>query len=817
MLKKYKVFTLLFLVLSWNAYSHDIHKISLTEKEEAFLESNPVIYIGAEESWSPLVIKNKNGSLSGFDVDILAAINQISGANFKLQTGIWNKLKTQAIKGKITGLSSGAELGTSLLKSDPYFKFQDIIFTREGHSAHYHSINDFKGLTFAVQKGNLHTLTATQKIKGISIVTFDTFTELIEAVTTGKADAMIGNVSTRYHLISLNNPFLEPAFYLKNKPMNLVFLINKERAEAISIINKSLANMSITTIRNIEKKWFFNSPFEKNKIVLTSIEKKYLKNKKQISLCVDPNWMPFEKIENNRIVGMTSHLFKLIESEIGTPLKLTPSANWKESVESFENNECDILTLAAISPERAKQFNFTQSYLSPVVVVVSKNSSTSTSKGTLLSGERLGIVKGYVYYNYIKEHYPELKLIEVTSAEDGIKRILADEIDGYVDVFPVIGHLLQEKASNELVISGKIDMQWELASAVSKNNPILLSILNKAISNIPDTTKHNIFNKSFSLKYQEHFDYWLLVKLFFVMIVITLVLNYRNRLIRKHNIAMQAKIEIIDANILMVITNLKAEIIDASSAFCKKTGFKKSDLIGMHARHLDYDHKKNDKEKEVRSAIINKGQWKSEIKTINASGSFFWTELTVIDSSTIQKHYSGFHLIYTDITNKKLIEKISQTDTLTNLNNRLRLDKKFKYEFLRTERYQSPFTIIILDIDFFKLVNDQYGHQAGDQVLIELSQILTKTVREIDTLGRWGGEEFLILCPETSLQGAFTLAEKIRKSVEENNFTDVNRITCSLGVTHYKNGDNLNDMFNRADRALFQAKKEGRNKIVFYD
>ncbi|ABZ78306.1 diguanylate cyclase [Shewanella halifaxensis HAW-EB4] len=177
--------------------------------------------------------------------------------------------------------------------------------------------------------------------------------------------------------------------------------------------------------------------------------------------------------------------------------------------------------------------------------------------------------------------------------------------------------------------------------------------------------------------------------------------------------------------------------------------------------------------------------------------------------------------ISTDITFAKLLEekalKLAKTDVLTGLANRLELDSVLSYEIERLKRFQHPLSIIMLDLDHFKTVNDNYGHLLGDKCLINIAKMMKNNFRLIDTVGRWGGEEFLIICPETDFNGAIKLAEKFRRLIEEHIFPEVKRITGSLGVTSFIEGDTHETLVNRADKALYKAKKAGRNRVEAFE
>ncbi len=159
------------------------------------------------------------------------------------------------------------------------------------------------------------------------------------------------------------------------------------------------------------------------------------------------------------------------------------------------------------------------------------------------------------------------------------------------------------------------------------------------------------------------------------------------------------------------------------------------------------------------------------------------------------------------------LELLSITDPLTGTYNRLKIDRIFSEEIKRSERYEHPLSIFMIDIDYFKNVNDNYGHLIGDQVLSDFSLILQKHLRANDFLGRWGGEEFLVLCPATKMSEAVLVAEKLRKAVEQFDFSPVKKLTASFGITQWQKGYTQEVLISKADYALYLSKHQGRNKV----
>ena len=161
-----------------------------------------------------------------------------------------------------------------------------------------------------------------------------------------------------------------------------------------------------------------------------------------------------------------------------------------------------------------------------------------------------------------------------------------------------------------------------------------------------------------------------------------------------------------------------------------------------------------------------------------------------------------------------LRQRYALIDFLTGVSNRRHLYQLFTYEVERARRYRQPFSVVLFDVDNFKQVNDTHGHLMGDRVLKGLTQVTLHLLRNVDDLGRWGGEEFLILLPETDVVGAERLAERVRSALAQQRFDIAGSVTASFGVTTYLPNDTLETMLHRADEALYQAKREGRNRVA---
>lgn len=166
------------------------------------------------------------------------------------------------------------------------------------------------------------------------------------------------------------------------------------------------------------------------------------------------------------------------------------------------------------------------------------------------------------------------------------------------------------------------------------------------------------------------------------------------------------------------------------------------------------------------------------------------------------------------------LKKLAITDGLTNLFNSRKFYEQLDKEIDRFNRYKHPLSLLILDIDYFKSFNDTYGHLEGDKVLVKVGEIITSSLRTMDTAYRYGGEEFTVILPETKADEAEVVAGRIKEKLEENNFTPKPganvTITASIGLTEYRPPENIHSFVNRADKALYVSKDNGRNRVTLF-
>jgi diguanylate cyclase (GGDEF)-like protein len=184
-------------------------------------------------------------------------------------------------------------------------------------------------------------------------------------------------------------------------------------------------------------------------------------------------------------------------------------------------------------------------------------------------------------------------------------------------------------------------------------------------------------------------------------------------------------------------------------------------------------------------------------------------------SKLVNAHYEQFEELNQILQQKnKHLATLATKDSLTSISNRHMFAELFDKKLAASKRYKLDVSLVMMDLDYFKKVNDTYGHNIGDYVLKTFASIVTELIRDADVFARWGGEEFVLLLQHTNCEQAYTVAEKIRLAIESHTFNQAGRITCSIGITCVDAEDTLSMAIERADQALYTAKHQGRNQTI---
>lgn len=272
--------------------------------------------------------------------------------------------------------------------------------------------------------------------------------------------------------------------------------------------------------------------------------------------------------------------------------------------------------------------------------------------------------------------------------------------------------------------------------------------------------------------------------------------------------------KIVDQHIPILDTDLQGTVTRINDAMCNLSGYRRQDVIGRSSSLFQHHDTEPKDFADMWRSLADGQSWTGEFHNKRRDGVSFWLNSHISPRLDSKGKKVGYISVSSDISDRKTLETISEKDALTGLYNRSKINEVLDSEYKRSERYLTPFSILIIDVDHFKSVNDTFGHLVGDSVLREISNLLRYNVRQTDCVGRWGGEEFVVICPQTELDGGVAVAEKLRKSIEQFNFEDVKKVTVSIGVSAFEKGYDIQQILEIADKNLYRAKAAGRNRVV---
>jgi diguanylate cyclase (GGDEF)-like protein len=437
-------------------------------------------------------------------------------------------------------------------------------------------------------------------------------------------------------------------------------------------------------------------------VPLTQEERNFIASAGPVRMCVDPDWVPFERINEQGLhEGIAADLVQLVAKRVGLKIEVYPTQNWEQSLAAAKAGTCQILSFLNKTPQRALWLDFTRPIFFDQNIIITREDQPYIGDLHGLSKKTVALPRGTMVEERIRNTYPNLNIILTENEDEAVTLVSNRKADLTIRSLIVAAYAIRKEGLFNLKISGQVpELTNKLSIGVPKGAPILRNILDKGVATITAEERDEISNKHVSVKVMRGIDYSLVWKIAAGSFVVILLIFY----------------------------------------------------------------------------------WNRKLSALN-----------------------------------KELSRLSVTDKLTGLFNRVKIDSVLDEEIQKSRRSNRSFCVIMIDVDYFKNVNDQLGHQAGDRLLIELASLLKDGVRRTDFVGRWGGEEFILICPQTNHDDACNLAEALRSTISQHSFGIEGVRTASFGVTAFRAGDSLDNMIARVDAALYKAKSQGRNQVASSD
>ena len=561
---------------------------------------------------------------------------------------------------------------------------------------------------------------------------------------------------------------------------------------------------------------------------LTGEEQSYLINKQPIKMCISADWTPFEKLDkDNKYIGLGADYYSIIEKNLSTKFELIKTKTPSEALNFIKDDKCDFLSLAVRTPRMESELNLSSTIFKIPLVIATKLNVPFVNKLEDLKNQKIAVPRKYINIDFFKNKYSNLDIVEVENAQEGLKLLKEGKVYGFVGTLYTVSYRIQTEYFNDLKIAGKISDEFEFVVGVKKNDEILLSILQKSINNIDSLQMKELMNKWAFTIYEKTVDYTLVWQIIvpFILIFIFGMFFYTKLKLLNGKLSDQKKFinTILDIQPNMIFIVNKTESVFANKFLLDF--FDCKNLKEFQQRYLCLAQTFIQEELFFHlGKIDDNSTWIENILKLKSENRIVsilhpTTKTTkVFNVSIVELEDEQYLISLTDISDTILkqiqLEDKSTHDKLTGAFNREYFESHYKLIINEYTKENHLLVFSILDIDFFKKVNDTYGHDIGDKVLKQFVQIIQNSSRNDDLVIRWGGEEFILLLKINSIDNAKKVLENIRKTIAQTSFEKVEHITCSIGATVYKENETIEDSFKRADKALYEAKNSGRNKVV---
>ncbi|MBU1564628.1 MAG: transporter substrate-binding domain-containing protein [Proteobacteria bacterium] len=693
--------------------------LDLSPEEQQWLTDHPEISVSNEFDWPPFDFL-VSGTPQGFGIDLMNLLSQKSGVKFKYINGYtWDELVEMFFRGDIDLLHSLSITPDRLERaffSPPYYHSKNVLILRRD-TPDTHDLKDLEEKIIALPKGWSSIEFFRKHYPAVHIIEVESSRQALEYVDQGKVFATVEQEGiASYFIRKFGFTDLKLSKWIENDELqqtsSMHFAVRKQQPLLFSVLAKALATIQPEDFARLEQKWFSREGRQigGEDVGLTPTERTYLGDKATISFCTAPDRMPLEAQQNGRATGMTSDLMEIFGERLGVLFTLLPTTSWQESLTAFKAGLCDVLPMVGETPEGKEYIDYTSSYLSFSIAIITREQHVFIGGLQDLAGKKVGVPEGDFVLSVAERKYPNVVFVRTADVAQCLLQLSSATLDAALLTLPVATYHIRHLGLTNLKVAGHSGLQDTIRIGIKKNDEKLHSVMSKVIRAIPTKEIDTVYQKWVTLTFDHRFDYSLLWKVFAAVGVLLVLIILWNRQLMKLN----------------------------------------KQLALAHQALEGKSHE---------------------------------------------------------------LERIAVTDELTGLYNRRYLENTLVSERQRHLRYGQPMSVVMIDLDNFKRLNDTFGHQAGDTVLQKFAEILKTSIRGSDIAGRWGGEEFLIVCTASSLEGAAIQAEHLREKLAVFPFPATGRQTASFGVAGLQQGDSVDDLVRRADDALYVAKNKGRNRV----
>jgi two-component system, NarL family, sensor histidine kinase EvgS len=528
--------------------------IQLSPKETFWLNDHPEIAIAFDGDYAPYSFQNEKGEFVGIAVDMATELARRVGIRLKVfPDGVWDRLYAAARKREVDVVATlvpRPERREWFAFTKPYISIAQYVITRKG-DADIRSREQIAGKTVALVKGYATTAQVLDEFPSVRPYEVATLTEALEAVSIGRADATVVGMGIAHHLISqegfLNLTFAAP--YAQGQS-NESFGVRKDWPELVVILDKALDAMSEQKRIQIFQRWMIPAIARVEAVTgsamalgLTDVERAWIEGDPVLRLGYDTDWPPVEYVDKEgKLVGMSADFMQKLSAIMGIEIRPIKAQGWETTLEGIREGSVDILFSTTRTPQRDSFLLFSEPYLRFPMVIVTDQGAPYIGDMTDLRGRKIAVVKGYASHDFLKTKHPELELLFVNDVSEGLNAVVRQKAYAFIDSLAAISHVIGREGIAGVKVSGETPYSFEISVAVSKDQPILAGIVQKALDSVSEEERNAIFQKWISVTCERKFDYRTLWKFLLAVVVIFGAVLYWNRRL-SHEINLRRKVE----------------------------------------------------------------------------------------------------------------------------------------------------------------------------------------------------------------------------------------------------------------------------------
>ncbi|MBA6378331.1 MULTISPECIES: response regulator [unclassified Colwellia] len=507
--------------------------------------------------------------------------------------------------------------------------------------------------------------------------THKSFDDALEELLDNEVQAVVAELPSAFAQIAKKG--LTGVFTISEEIIasnNVFGLIAKGQPELLAKINAGIENIPVNKIIELEKQWLptLKPFFQKSSTVasLTENENKWLSQNNSFSLGTDSAFPPFEfNDELGEHSGISADYMLYAKQQLKINLTPTVGTSWGEALEEFKLGNIDVMSSIFYTKERAEYINFTEPYFEISLVIVSKKNAFYAESLSSLQGKKLGLIKGYVYNELISRDHPSIKIVDVLSVEDGLKKLQLGEIDAFVDSIAAINYEINKNKINDLIITSFTPYTLKISMAVRKGLEPLIPILNKTFAAMNEKKRSAIANNWLSVHVQSGTELstilvWALpIASLLILIILVFfrmnkklkieidarVINEEKRITAQQDLAAQKKA--MDEHSLVLVIDINGIISYANDKFCAITGYSRKELIGKNHSILNANNQSKYYWHKIFTAISKGKYWHDEVRIKAKGGQYYWVDTTIVPLYDKNKLLSGYTYISTDISHQK--------------------------------------------------------------------------------------------------------------------------------------------------------------------